>query len=154
MKIGDNVRITHGVQILTHDYSKSVLQTKYDENIGEGVETVIGNNVFIGMGAILLMGAHVGDNVIIGAGSVVHGNIPDDVVIAGNPARVICTLQEHLKKRRERTADEALNVARSYVECYGKNPTEHDMRYFRELFGGNAKSSKKWENFADFLKEL
>ena len=73
LRIGNNVRITHGVQILTHDYSKSVLETKFGENIGEGAETIIGNNVFIGMESILLMGSHVGNNVIIGAGGVVHG---------------------------------------------------------------------------------
>lgn len=154
LRIGNNVRITHGVQILTHDYSKSVLETKFGENIGEGAETIIGNNVFIGMGSILLMGSHVGNNVIIGAGSVVHGKIPDDVVVAGNPARVICTIKEHLQKRRMRTADEALLVARSYVNCFGKKPTEYDMRYFRELFGGKAKSEKKWSSFESFLEDL
>lgn len=153
LTIGDYVRITHGVQILTHDYSKSVLQTKYGENIGEGGETVIGNNVFIGMNSVILMGAHIGNNVIVGAGSVVHGSIPDDVVIGGNPARVICTLDEHLEKRRQRTADEALVVARSYIKHYGQRPTEHDMRHFKELFGGNAVSDKRWESFEDFLNE-
>ena len=154
LTIGDNVRITHGVQILTHDYSKSVLQTKYNENIGEGGETIIGNNVFIGMNSIVLMGTHIGDNVIIGAGSVVHGEIPGDVVIAGNPARIICTLEEHLQKRRERTALEAVQVARSYKVKCGKMPSENDMRHFKELFGGNAVSEKKWSNFDDFLKEI
>lgn len=154
LKIGDNVRITHGVQILTHDYSKSVLQTRYGENIGEGGETVIGNNVFIGMNSVILMGAHIGNNVIVGAGSVVHGAIPDDVVVAGNPARVICTLEEHLQKRRSRTVDEALLVARSYIDHYGKNPSEYEMRHFKELFGGDAKSDKKWNSFEDFLEEV
>lgn len=153
LTIGDNVRITHGVQILTHDYSKSVLQTKYGENIGEGGETVIGNNVFIGMNSVILMGAHIGDNVIVGAGSVVHGTIPDDVVIGGNPARVICTLEEHLEKRRERTSNEALLVARSYIKHYGKRPSEYDMRHFKELFGGDAKSVKKWNSFEEFMLE-
>lgn len=153
LKIGDDVRITHGVQILTHDYSKSVLQTKFGENIGEGEETIIGNNVFIGMHSVILMGAHIGNNVIVGAGSVVHGVIPDDVVVAGNPARVICTLEEHLQKRRNRTADEALMVARSYIDRYGKKPSEYEMRHFKELFGGDVNSEKKWNSFEDFLKE-
>ena len=153
LTIGDNVRITHGVQILTHDYSKSVLQTKFGENIGEGGETIIGNNVFIGMNSVILMGAQIGNNVIVGAGSVVHGTIPDDVVIGGNPARVICTLEEHLEKRRERTSKEALLVARSYIKHYGRRPSEYDMRHFKELFGGDAKSEKKWNSFEEFLQE-
>ena len=105
------------------------------------------------MNSVILMGAHIGNNVIVGAGSVVHGNIPDDVVIGGNPARVICTLDEHLEKRRERTSNEALLVARSYISHYGRKPSEHDMRHFKELFGGNAKSEKKWDCFEEFLKE-
>ena len=44
------------------------------------------------MNTIVLMGAEIGDNVIIGAGSVVTGNIPNNVVAVGAPARVICSL--------------------------------------------------------------
>ena len=99
------------------------------------------------------MGAHIGNNVIVGAGSVVHGSIPNDVVVGGNPARVICTLDDHLQKRRSRTADEALIVARSYISHYNRKPTEYDMRHFKELFGGNTKSEKKWSSFEDFLAE-
>lgn len=153
LKIGNNVRITHGVQILTHDYSKCVLNEKYGENIGEGGETVIGDNVFIGMNSVVLMGTHIGNNVIIGAGSVVHGTIPDDVVVGRNPARVICTLDEHLEKRRRRSPNEALLVARSYIRHYGKCPSAYEMRHFGELFGGNAASEKRWDSFESFLKE-
>ena len=128
--------------------------TKYGENIGEGCETVVGDNVFIGRNSIILMGTHIGSNVIIGAGSVVHGVIPDNVVAAGNPARTICTLDEHLEKRRNRTADEAVNTARSYKQKYGKCPSELEMSSFRELFGGNAVSEKYWTSFEDFLKEI
>lgn len=105
------------------------------------------------MNSVILMGAQIGNNVIVGAGSVVHGTIPDDVVIGGNPARVICTLEEHLEKRRERTSKEALLVARSYIKHYGRRPSEYDMRHFKELFGGDAKSEKKWNSFEEFLQE-
>jgi maltose O-acetyltransferase len=49
----------------------------------------IGDNVFVGMGARILKGATIGSDSVIGAGSVVTGTIPDGVVAAGNPARVI-----------------------------------------------------------------
>ena len=84
----------------------------------------------------------------------VHGEIPRDVVVAGNPARVICTLEEHLQKRRKRTVAEAVQVAKSYKENYGKMPFKNDMIHFKELFGGNAVPEKKWSNFDDFLKEI
>ena len=95
LKIGDYTLITSGVTILTHDYSLSTIRRVYGEWIGEGAEVVIGDNCFIGMNATLLMGTRLGNNVIVGAGSVVHGKFPDNVVLAGNPAKVICTLEEH-----------------------------------------------------------
>ena len=89
LKIGDYCKITKGAIILTHDYSRSVLRRVYGEIVGEAGETIIGDNVFIGMNSIVLMGAHIGNNVIVGAGSVVSGSIPDNCVIAGNPARIM-----------------------------------------------------------------
>ncbi len=49
----------------------------------------MGNNVWIGGGAIILPGVTIGDNVVIGAGSIVTKDIPDNVIAAGNPCRVI-----------------------------------------------------------------
>ena len=49
----------------------------------------MGNNVWIGGGAIILPGVTIGDNVVIGAGSIVTKDIPDNVIAAGNPYRVI-----------------------------------------------------------------
>ena len=49
----------------------------------------IGDNVFVGMGARILKGARIGDDAVIGAGSVVTGDVPAGVVAAGNPARVV-----------------------------------------------------------------
>jgi acetyltransferase-like isoleucine patch superfamily enzyme len=53
----------------------------------------IGNNVFIGVNSIVLKGSEIGNNSVIGAGSVVSGIIPPDVIAAGNPCKVIKTLQ-------------------------------------------------------------
>ena len=49
----------------------------------------IGDNCFIGMNSIILKGTTIGNNVVVGAGSVVHGTFPDNCIIAGNPARII-----------------------------------------------------------------
>ena len=84
--------------------------------------------------------AHIGRNVIFGTGSVVHGNISDDLVLAENPARVLCAQEEYLEKRRQRTLAESLLMARSDIERYGKRQTKYDMRHFKDLFGGKAKS--------------
>ena len=106
LKIGNYCKITRGCIILTHDYSRSVLRRAFHDFLGESGMTIIGDNVFIGMNSIILMGAKIGNNVIIGAGSVVSGNIPDNVVVAGNPAKIIRTLDKHLEIRKERQKEE------------------------------------------------
>lgn len=134
LTIGDYTVLTQGVIILTHDYSLSTLRRVYGEWIGEGKETSIGKNCFVGMNSIILMGTHIGDNVIVGAGSVVHGNIPDNVVVAGNPAKVICTLEEHYKRRSEKTKEEALFCAKQYYRRMNKIPSPSDLGGFKFLF--------------------
>lgn len=134
LHIGEYCKITQNCTILTHDYSRSVLRRVYGEIIGEAEETYIGNNVFIGLNSVVCMGAHIGDNVIIGAGSIVKGNIPDNTVAAGNPARVLCTLEEYYKKRKERYVDEGLLYAKRFHDFFGRKPTEQEMGPFFPLF--------------------
>ncbi len=88
IKIGNNVRITRGCILLTHDYSWSVLAGVYGEILGGIGYLDIGDNVFIGMNSIILKNTSIGDNVVIGAGSVVSGKIECNSVYAGNPARI------------------------------------------------------------------
>lgn len=59
-----------------------------------GAPITIGDNVWIGGGAMILAGVTLGNNVVVGAGSVVTKSFGDNVVIAGNPARVIKTIEE------------------------------------------------------------
>jgi carbonic anhydrase/acetyltransferase-like protein (isoleucine patch superfamily) len=134
LEIGEYCKITSGVIILTHDYSRSVLRRAYGELVGEGAKTVIGDNVFIGMNAIILMGSHIGSNVIVGAGSVVSGSIPDNVVIAGNPARIIRTLGEYNAIRRKRSMEEAVAYVRHFEARYKRKPTIKEMDPFYCLF--------------------
>ena len=133
LNIGEYTKITRGCVILTHDYSLSVLRRKYGGWIGEGAETIIGTNCFIGINSVILMGSKIGDNVVIGAGSVVHGEIPSNVVVAGNPAQIICSLDEYHKKRLERTKKEAIECARVYYERFGCLPDPAQMRGFKFL---------------------
>ncbi len=134
LKIGDYCKITKGTVILTHDYSRSVLRRVYGDIVGEAKETIIGDNVFIGMNSIILMGSRIGSNVIIGAGSVVSGAIPDNCVAAGNPCKVIRTLDNHYQLRKAKYADEAKLYAVRYKEEYGRWPSEKEMDCFFPLF--------------------
>lgn len=122
LKIGAYVKIAHGVIILAHDYSRSVLRRSHGEILAEGKNTVIGDNVFLGMNSIILAGTRIGNNVIVGAGTVVSGTIPDNVVVAGNPCQIIRTLDEHYLKRKNKTIEEAKNNFLCYKTTFGKNP--------------------------------
>lgn len=106
--IGERTVISKYVILLTHDYSlTTALIAIGDEpptDIAVRRKIEIGSNVFVGMSAVLLPGTRVGDNVIIGAGSVVRGDIPADSIITGNPAQRICALTEHPERWRRRRA--------------------------------------------------
>lgn len=145
LEIGEYCKITAGVKILTHDYSRSVLRMKYGDIIGEAKKTIIKNNVFIGMNSIILPGACIGNNVIIGAGSIVSGNIPDDVVIGGNPAKVIRGIEEHYQIRKSKYIEEAKNYAR-YLSEIGTKPTIQNMGEFFPIYLERKKSELERNN--------
>lgn len=94
--IGNNVQITNGTKIFTHG-GAHVLRGKHPEIDFFG-KVKIGNNVYIGNSTLILPGVTIGSNVIIGAGSVVSKSVPDNVVVAGNPAKIICSLDDFENK--------------------------------------------------------
>lgn len=102
IKIGDNFYSSSNVHFITHDGSVNVLRNLYPEykNIDLFSPIIIGDNVFIGFGATILPGTRIENNVIIGAGSVVKGEIKSDSVYAGVPAKFICTIEEFLNKNK------------------------------------------------------
>lgn len=104
--IGDNVTISREVMILTHDYSITTALASLGKVIkrheGElyfSKSITIGDNCFIGARVSLLPGTTVGNNVIIGACSVVKGNIPDDSIVVGNPCKVIANTKKWTQKQ-------------------------------------------------------
>ena len=129
--IGNDVQITEGVTILTHGYDWAVLKGVYGEILGSGGGVKVGNNVFIGMKTTILKGVNIGNNVIIGANSLVNKDIPDNCVAAGNPAKVLMTLDEYYIKRKKAQDQEAAELVRLYRERYGK---EADERALHEFF--------------------
>lgn len=106
ISIGNHVRITEGVKILTHDYSWSVLKNYRGGVFGASGTVEIGDNVFIGMNAIIERNVKIGNNVIIGAGSVVTKDCKENSVYAGVPAKRIMGIDEFFMKRRDKQLDD------------------------------------------------
>ncbi|MDP2643543.1 MAG: acyltransferase [Desulfobacterales bacterium] len=89
--IEDDVFVSHGVMFINDKYPKSTnaageLQTEADWQV---VPTRVKKGASIGSNATLLCGITVGANAVVGAGSVVVRDVPDNAVVAGNPAKVI-----------------------------------------------------------------
>ncbi|RLC22680.1 MAG: acyltransferase [Deltaproteobacteria bacterium] len=92
VEIGNHVVISSDTEFITHDGSVWVFRKKNPKLDVFGMTTV-GNNTFIGIGCIFLPNTKIGENCIIGAGSVVRGVIPDNSVVMGNPAKVIMSTE-------------------------------------------------------------
>ena len=96
ISIGDNVTLAPRVHILAHDAS-----TKMFLNYAKIGLVEIGDNVFIGANSLILPNVKVGNNVIIGAGSIVTKDIPNNSLVAGNPAKIIGSTSDYLDKNKK-----------------------------------------------------
>lgn len=107
VRIGDNVYIGPRVSIYTacHPIDASVRNT----DLEYAKSVTIGNDVWIGGNAIINPGVHIGNNVVIGSGSVVTKNIPDDVIAAGNPCKILRKITKEDKKYWEKEMYDYLN---------------------------------------------
>jgi maltose O-acetyltransferase len=93
--IGDDSVISLGVMVLAHEAS-----TRRHLGYSRVAPVTIGRRVFVGARAVILPGVTIGDDAIVGAGSVVSGDVAPGTVVAGNPARVITSTQEYLARHR------------------------------------------------------
>lgn len=101
VQVGDKVTLAHGSWLITHDGSsrlfrdKFALMNKYGNKFGT---IVIEDNCFIGINAIILPGVVIGNNSIVGSGSVITRSVAPNSVVAGNPAKYICSLDEYVER--------------------------------------------------------
>ena len=93
--IGDNTLIGGNAKILDNDFHPIEIEARNidDKSMIRSKEVIIGENCFIGCNSIILKGTQIGNGSVVGAGSVVSGIFPKNVVIAGNPAKVIKVLK-------------------------------------------------------------
>ena len=118
IKIGNRVCISNDVTFVNHGLNWP-FQEKYESLTGFG-PIEIGDNCQIGVRATILPFVTIGDNCIVVACSVVTKSVPPDSVVAGNPARVICSMEEYEKKCVARHIDIPLDreAARRVLEAH------------------------------------
>jgi acetyltransferase-like isoleucine patch superfamily enzyme len=101
ISIGNHVTVTGGVRFITHDGGVWIFREDHPD-LDIVAPIVVGNNVFIGLNAIVLPGVTIGDDCVIGAGSVVTKDIPSGTVAAGVPARAIKSVAEYRESLRDK----------------------------------------------------
>jgi acetyltransferase-like isoleucine patch superfamily enzyme len=102
--IEDNVFVGHGVTFTNDTYPRS---TNSDGSLQTGTDwevrpTIVRKGASIGSGVTLLCNLSVGENAIVGAGSVVTKDVPPNTIVAGNPARVLRSIQARTKESNGR----------------------------------------------------
>lgn len=97
--IGDNVYIAPGVGIYTAGHPLDV--KRRNAGLEYAYPISIGNNVWIGAQCIILPGVTIGDNVVIAAGTVVNRDVPSEMLVAGNPCKIIRKIDQKKEENRK-----------------------------------------------------
>lgn len=146
IEIGDDVTMGNKCQILAHDFSMM-----HHTGYARFGKVKIGDRVFIGANSTILMNVHIGNDVIIGAGSLVNKDIPDGKVVAGVPARVICSTAEYIEKQ---------NALIEKNATFHKSDTAYGDSFSEEKRDALSKAIDESEDgviyakFRDFRKEI
>lgn len=90
--VGNRVQIAGGTKIITHG-GAHVLRQKYPKMDFFGKVT-IKDNVYIGINCLIMPGVTIGSNVIVAAGSIVTKSVPDNVIVAGSPAKIVSSIED------------------------------------------------------------
>ena len=103
ISIGDNTTVSFDVAFVNHDGGTRVIRNLPNQNKETVIygKITIGKNCFIGCRTTILPNVKIGDNTIIGAGSIVTKDIPSNSVACGVPCKVICSIDEYINKHKE-----------------------------------------------------
>ena len=114
--IEDNVFIGHNVAFINDSFPRATtkdgnLQTQADWKVEP---ILVKKGASIGSGSTILSNVVIGENALVGAGSVVTKNVPSDTIAAGNPAKVLCSINDFVARRKREF---------NACPCFGKNFT-------------------------------
>jgi acetyltransferase-like isoleucine patch superfamily enzyme len=104
VSLGNNVRLS-GCSLFGHDGSVNMLNRAYNIKLDRVGKIDLRDNVFVGHQAVILPGVTIGPNALVAAGSVVTRSVPPNSVVGGVPARVLCSLDDHVERLRSRNTD-------------------------------------------------
>lgn len=153
IELSDGVILSAGVRLVSHDSAYSNVFGDLPIKFGK---IKIGKNTYVGVNSIILCGISIGENCIIGAGSVVNRDIPANSIAAGNPVRVISSISEGFEKYKKRILENSqpdvhyINFGGSYgqmKEMYGNDMTDKLLSIYHSYFASlaNKNDSKKSE---------
>lgn len=127
IEIGENCLLHQGLTLLTHDFTSRVFINLWNDFLPSSGKITIGNNVWFGYNCTVLKGVTIGDNCIIGIGSIVSKDIPANSVAVGAPARVVCSIEDYYNKRKKQYVEEAKKYAQSICERFNRRPCIDDF---------------------------
>lgn len=142
ISIGDDVIMGNRVQLLAHDFS-----TMHYMGCARFGRIIIGDRVFIGANTTILMNVHIGNDVIIGAGSLVNKSIPDGCVVAGVPAKVICSTEDYIF-RQKAILERSPHIEKKQTNYGGKITSEKRAELLKII--ENSDSGVIYAKFRDF----
>lgn len=135
IEIGDRTKITAGCTFINHDGAMYVIRTmeKYKDARNFG-RIKLGSNCFVGNNCTFLPGSQMGNNCILGAGSVLNSSMPDNTVYAGVPAKFICTIEEYGDKALANNViyPRELEPYRSKLDAHIKQHLPHTYKHIRK----------------------
>ena len=116
----------------------------------------IGNNVDMnvnfGADCMVLKGVTIGDNCIIGAGSIVSKSIPSNSVALGNPCRVVCSLEEYYQKRLKKAPMEAAELVNAFYERKRHYPLPNELTEEEIYYKSDSTFGGRFNSFDEFIE--
>jgi maltose O-acetyltransferase len=131
ISIGEDSVITSGTVVLAHDAS-----AKLHTGFTKIARVTIGKRVFVGAGAVILPGSTIGDDSIVGALTVVRGDVPPGSVVIGNPARVVSDVASFTEKHRVAATQAPVWPHAGWIA--GQGITESHKRVQRDALAGGV----------------